>query len=368
MGKTQCQYRLEGVTDHGVILRPSQKGEPLYPCEGGGIREAILNREGPYFYLFYDGWTPLDVADKMNYNLRARSLDLRHWEKQGVQLTGARRTHPDESPADRFDYYCRVSPWIYQEEGVYSMFYIGSGGQMPDSTPEVPYATLLAHGGSIEGPWRPVTEEPGKGRHVCFPLRPGTFYSHTACAGHVMRNPKWRGEGDPDNYKYMMFFGAASMEGELTRGIGIARTNDLNATDDFDKMEGNFWHIDDQPLAPLEDDVENSSVYYEASTGTWYLFTNHIDPTNTYTDAIWVYWTQDTDHWDPANKAVVLDRQNTVAVKGAIGMPTVLKLDGHTLAMAYDGAEGEDYSHMNRSICLATIRLPLAAPGRASAQ
>ena len=49
MGKTQCQYRLEGVTDHGVILRPSQKGEPLYPCEGGGIREAILNRAGPYF-------------------------------------------------------------------------------------------------------------------------------------------------------------------------------------------------------------------------------------------------------------------------------------------------------------------------------
>ena len=39
MGKTQCQYRLEGVTDHGVILRPSQKGEPLYPCEGGGIRD-----------------------------------------------------------------------------------------------------------------------------------------------------------------------------------------------------------------------------------------------------------------------------------------------------------------------------------------
>ena len=64
--------------------------------------------------------------------------------------------------------------------------------------------------------------------------------------------------------------------------------------------------------------------------------------------------------------AVLLDKHNTVAVKGAIGMPTVLKLDDHTLAMAYDGAEGEDYSHMNRSICLATIRLPLVAPNAAA--
>ena len=55
MGKIQCKYRLDGVTDHGVILRASRKGEPLYPFEGGGIREAILNREGAYFYLFHDG-------------------------------------------------------------------------------------------------------------------------------------------------------------------------------------------------------------------------------------------------------------------------------------------------------------------------
>ncbi len=161
-----------------------------------------------------------------------------------------------------------------------------------------------------------------------------------------MRNPKWHGG--------------------LIRDIGIARTNDPSATDGFGEAEGNLGHIDEKPLAPLEDDVENSSVYYEASTGAWYLFANHIDPANTYTDAIWVYWTQDIDHWDPANKAVVLDRQNTVTVKGAIGMPTVLKLDGHTLAMAYDGAEREDYSHMNRSICLAIIQLPLAAPNKAS--
>ena len=47
-------------------------------------------------------------------------------------------------------------------------------------------------------------------------------------------------------------------------------------------------------------------------------------------------------------------------------MPTVLKLDGHTLAMAYDGAKGEDHSPINPSICPATIQLPLAAPNKAS--
>ena len=47
-------------------------------------------------------------------------------------------------------------------------------------------------------------------------------------------------------------------------------------------------------------------------------------------------------------------------------MPTVLKLNGHTLAMAYDGAKGEDHSHIIPSICPATIQLPLAAPSKAS--
>lgn len=95
-----------------------------------------------------------------------------------------------------------------------------------------------------------------------------------------MRNPKWHGG--------------------LIRDIGIARTNDPSATDGFGEAEGNLGHIDEKPLAPLEDDVENSSVYYEASTGAWYLFASHIDP---------------------ANKAVVLDKHNTLAVKGRLVCP-----------------------------------------------
>jgi hypothetical protein len=362
MGKTKCQFRLSGVKDQGVVLRRSSKGELLYEQEGGGIREAILNRQGDAFYLFYDGWTPLDVDYKMCWNLRAKSHDLIHWEKQGVQLAGSRKDHPELKPGDCCDYYYCVSPWIIKEQDLYYMFYDGGPGQAPDSTPTGPYVTLLATGLSLEGPWHKATDEPGKRKHVCFPLRPGTFYQDTACAGHVLRNPKWQGDGDTENYKFMMFFSAASMRGELTRGIGIARTNDLSVGDDYNQLEGNFWHIDEQPLAPLEDDVENSSVYFEETTATWYLFTNHIDETNTYTDAIWVYWTQDLDCWNPANKAVVLDSSNSLVIRGAIGMPTVLKVNDETLAMVYDGAEGEDCSHMNRSICLATIDLPLIAP------
>jgi len=361
MGIIKCKYRVPGVTDIGIVLRRSKKGELLYEQDGGGIREAIINREGDAFYLFYDGWSAQDMPYKMCYNLRAKSNDLIHWEKQGINIEGARKVHPELSREVCSDYWCAVSPWILREDDTYYMYYISSENQAGDSTPLPPYITLLATSSSIEGPWQKANEKPGKHKQVCFPVRPGTFYNDTASAGHVMRNPKWQGEGDTENYKYMMFFStAANVSGYLTRGIGIARTNDLTATDDYDKMEGNFWHIDENPLAPLEDDVENSSVYYEEANGIYFLFVNHIDPTNSYTDAVWVYWTQDTDSWDPENKAVVFDASNCTWAKGAIGMPTVLKLDDKTLVMMYDGVYGNGTGHLGRDIGMATISLPLS--------
>ncbi|MCD9025480.1 hypothetical protein [Cohnella silvisoli] len=47
---------------------------------------------------------------------------------------------------------------------------------------------------------------------------------------------------------------------------GIARTKDLDGQ----------WAVDPEPLFPLEEQIENSTVFYEEETGTWFLFTNHV--------------------------------------------------------------------------------------------
>ena len=98
-----------------------------------------------------------------------------------------------------------------------------------------------------------------------------------------------------------MFF-SGSTNHPVRRTLGIARTKDLDGP----------WIVDPQPIVPLGEQVENSSLYYEDANKTWFLFTNHIgiDHRGEYTDAVWVYWSKDLDRWDPAHKAIVLDGQN----------------------------------------------------------
>lgn len=120
----------------------------LCPYEGGGIQEAILNREGPYFYLFHDGWTSLDVPD---YHLRARSLDLIGWEKQGAQLTGARKARPDEPPA-ALTITAGYPPSFSRNTASLPYSISAQAGRCLTASPRS-YATLLAHSASIEGPW-----------------------------------------------------------------------------------------------------------------------------------------------------------------------------------------------------------------------
>lgn len=40
-----------------------------------------------------------------------------------------------------------------------------------------------------------------------------------------------------------------------------------------------------------------------------------------------MYWTKDLDNWNKENKAVVIDRDNAKEVKGAIGMPSVIRVE-----------------------------------------
>ncbi len=78
-------------------------------------------------------------------------------------------------------------------------------------------------------------------------------------------------------------------------------------------------------MVPIEEQIENSSLDYEKSIKTWFLFTNHIGiDGGEYTDAIWVYWSKDPNQWEPKNKAIVLNGQNCTWSNKCIGLPTVV--------------------------------------------
>ncbi|MBT7298596.1 MAG: hypothetical protein HN849_03745, partial [Victivallales bacterium] len=124
------------------------------------------------------------------------------------------------------------------------------------------------------------------------------------------------------------------------------------------------WTVLDEPILPMEEQIENSSLYYEEANQTWFLFTNHIginDLGQEYTDAVWVYWSDDPTRWSPERKAVVLDGGNCNWSQKCVGMPTVVRV-GDRLAMLYDGPGGDSISHMGRDIGLAWLELPLTPP------
>ncbi len=177
-----------------------------------------------------------------------------------------------------------------------------------------------------------------------FAPRPGTYYAATASPGQIER------AGD----EYLQMFNA-STDRPIRRTLGIARTKDLDGP----------WTVDREPMLPPAEQVENSSLYFEPSNRTWFLFTNHvgIGPEGEYTDAIWVYWSRDLNHWDPARKAVVLDGSNSRWSRRCIGLPSVLPYKGQ-LAIFYDAPGGDSVSHMRRGIGLAYLALPLVPPGK----
>lgn len=194
-----------------------------------------------------------------------------------------------------------------------------------------PYLTLKAKSRSLAGPWVKQQEV------IPFHTKPGTYYADTASPGDIVK------QGD----KYLMFFSAS-----MKRTLAIARTKDLNGA----------WTIDPKPIVPSEEQVENSSLYYEKKNKTWFLFTNHIGlEGGEYTDAVWVYWTKDLNHWNPENKAIVLDGKNCTWSRKCIGMPSVIPV-GNRLAVFYDAPGGDSTSHMGRDIGLAWLNLPLMPP------
>ncbi|MFR1517906.1 MAG: hypothetical protein ACLSVG_03885 [Clostridia bacterium] len=344
---------LADVKDFGIVLSPDREGGPMYRWDGGGMREAIVNREGEFYYLSYDGAMPGKTPHSYWNACTARSKDLIHWEKRGVSLFASALTHPY---TDCKDFCSASSPWSFREDGIWYRYYLGADHCSAEGVPAFLYSTMLATAASMEGPWTKKCDQPDCAGHVCFPAgEPGTWDDVTVSPGEVLRNPKYGMA--PGSKKYMMFY-SGSCSGMTQRSIGIARTDDLHATDDYHRKTGNFWIKDRDPILPPSEDIENSSIYFDEERKLYWLFTNHVYQ-NSYTDAVWVYWTSDLDRWNPEDKAIVIDRNVSIWAKGAIGMPSVYPTDHGTLAVFYDGVPGEGTGHLDRHIGLAEILLPL---------
>jgi predicted GH43/DUF377 family glycosyl hydrolase len=290
----------------------------------------VFEAEGNY-YMHYDAAGPAGWLCAL-----ATSTDLIHWKLKGPILQFGDPEAMDSKSASYGVTYLEGKQW--------HMFYLGTPNTSPppDRVPSLPYVTMKARSSSPGGPWAKQYNV------IPFRPKPGTYYNATASPGFVV---KYHGE-------YLQFFSASAfaMIGKkltLQRTIAIARTKDLDGP----------WTVDPQPIVPLDEQIENTSLYYEKTNQTWFLFTNHVGIKKgyEYTDAVWVYWSKDLNVWNPENRAVVLDPQNCSWSKHIIGLPSVIQV-GNKLALFYDGQKGEEMSHMRRDIGLAFLALPLQPP------
>jgi predicted GH43/DUF377 family glycosyl hydrolase len=321
-GRPAARYRLDAI-DQGRVLR---HGAGPGRCDELGAREAIVFEWKGVYYLHYDGAGPRGWLACL-----ATSADLRKWTRRGPVL--------DLGPKGKMDSASASSPWVYHEGRSWQMFYLGTPNTSPapDLVPAFPYLTMKARSKSPSGPWE---KQYGV---VPFATKPGTYFATTASPGQVLKSGP----------EYLMFFSGSVLSRGIKRTLGIARTKDLDGA----------WTLDAEPIVPLEEQVENSSLYYEQADKTWWLFTNHIgiDDRGEYADAVWVYWTHDLAKWDRDAKAVVLDGRNCTWSEDCIGMPSVVRV-GRRLAVFYDAPGGTSVSHMKRDIGLAWLDLPLLPP------
>jgi beta-xylosidase len=158
MASADTMPYLSGVTDQGIVLRPDAVGGANYTWDGGGVREANINREGATYYMYYDG-----AATFGEYLWRAclaTSTDLVHWTKQGKKLNAAIDDDPTGSAKGYRDWKSASSPWIIKEGSTYYMFYLGCltvfGGGIPSS----PYYTLLAPQRASAAPGQNAMQHP----------------------------------------------------------------------------------------------------------------------------------------------------------------------------------------------------------------
>ncbi len=326
--------RLEAV-DHGIVLR---HGDGPGRCDVYGARDVWVWENDGSYYMHYDA-----AGDTGWLCALATSPDGIHWTKHGAVLQLGVPGSEDSKSASYGVTFLEAETW--------HMFYLGTPNTSPPPArvPAFPYLTMKARATSPKGPWVKQPE--------VVPFRPqsGTYYEDTSSPGQIVAQAD----------EYLQFFSTSvTVQGTIKRTLAIARTSDLNGA----------WQVDPAPIVSIEEQIENSSLYFEASLQTWFLFTNHIgleaspqdsnDPNGThgeYTDAIWVYWSQDLNHWNVDHKAVVLDRNNCRWSPKVVGLPSVLRI-GDRLAIYYDGLAQNDTNHVERDVGLAWLDLPLRVP------
>ena len=323
--RPEAKLRMD-AKDHGIVLK---YGDGPDKCDILGARDAWVFEDAGTYYMHYDAAGPKGWLSSL-----AVSNDLINWEKKGPILDFGK---PGEDDSKSASYGV-----TYHDDNQWHMFYLGTPNvsEAPNLVPSFPYLTLKAKGSSPTGPWI-------KQKNVIpFRTKPDTYYSITASPGQVIK----QGE------EYLQFFSATTYKDSSPypqRTLGIARTQNLDGS----------WTVDPEPILPIEEQLENSTLHFEESIDTWFLFTNHIGIADEkeFTDAIWVYWSKDINHWDPKNKAIVLDSENCNWSKKCIGLPSVVQV-GNQLALFYDAPEDNSTSHMKRHVGLAWLSLPLAIP------
>ncbi len=323
-GRPAATLRMD-AKDYGIVLRC---GDGPDRCDELGARDVWVFQADGVYYMHYDAAGPKGWLCSL-----AVSTDLLTWKKKGPVLDLGRPGDDDSKSASYGVTYHDGRGW--------HMFYLGTPNVTPppNLVPSFPYLTMKAKASGPGGPWTKQKDV------VPFRPKPDTYYSVIASPGQVVRN------GD----EFLQFFSATTRKPGnpcVQRTLGIARTKDLDGP----------WTVDPAPMVPIEEQIENSSIYYEKSNKTWFLFTNHIGiDRGEYTDAIWVYWSRDLNKWDPQNKAVVLDGRNCTWSTKCIGLPSVVPV-GKRLALFYDAPGGDSISHMRRHVGLAWLDLPLSPP------
>ena len=237
-GRPAARYRLD-AKDHGVVLRHGDRPDR---CDYLGARDIWVWEHGGSYFMHYDGAGPKGWLACL-----ATSRDLVNWTKKGPVLDLGQPGEDDSASASYGVTFFDGKEW--------HMFYLGTPHVTPppDLVPAFPYLTLKARGQSPGGPWSKQRDT------VPFRTKRGTYYSATASPGQVLRQ----------GGEYLMFF-SASTDRPILRTLGLARTRDLNGP----------WTLSPTPIVPMAEQVENTSLYHDEASDTWFLFTNHVGVEN----------------------------------------------------------------------------------------
>jgi len=328
--------------NENVSAAPPRRYEPDYihpvpvlehgdSMDINGAREVFLFEHEGLFYLHYDG-----NGEKNWSCCQAVSKDLLHWDKRGEQLEPGLPGEIDHGGA------CYGPTFFF--EGKWYLYYVSveNTSGAPFYIPALPYRTGLAVADQPEGPWTKVSTD-------LFTLGgKGSWNEGCICAPYIIHQ----------DGKYLAFYSASTTGPVYYRTIGLAVSDSPSGP----------WELSPEPLLPLEEQLENASLYFEPACGLWFMFVNHVgrdEKGQEFTEAVWVYWSPSLTQWNAEDKAVVLDASNIPWVTQAVGLPSCLVADGK-LWLGFDACKDPvnaiNWGNAHRDIGMSRFDLPLRPP------